>query len=111
MTDYIVKRTDTFIKWYKKLKDKQAQAIIAKRLTRIEIKGQLGDIKHLKDDVYEMRFFTGAGYRIYYWHDKDKQEIILLLCGGDKSTQKRDIDKALKIKTELAEQETEQQDD
>ncbi len=95
----IVEKTEVFKKWLHKLRDTNAKANIVLRLLRLQ-DGNLGDVKHIKEDVFEMRFFIGAGYRIYYWHP-EKGEIILLLCGGDKSTQKRDIEKALNIKKDL----------
>lgn len=100
MAGYEVIRSSIFDKWLRKLKDRQAKSLILARLLRVE-DGHLGDIKFLQDEIYEMRFFAGAGYRIYYCHDKDKQEIIVLLCGGDKSSktaQQTDIKRAIQIK-------------
>lgn len=83
--------TAEFDKWLKKLKDRKAKAAIGARLIRLR-KGHFGDAKPVSGGIYEMRFHLGAGYRIYYtkYHGK----IILLLCGGDKDTQERDIQKA-----------------
>ncbi len=107
MSGYTVEKTNVFIKWFKKLKDRQARSIISARLLKVE-KGQLGDIKHLEYGVYEMRFFIGAGYRIYYCHGENEQEIIILLNGGDKSSkpaQQGDIKRAVQIRKEIMEQE------
>ena len=87
-------RTDTFIKWLNKLKDNIGKALIAERISRLQ-DGNPGDCSPVEKDLFEMRIHYGPGYRIYY---KDSgQEIIILLCGGDKSTQKQDITKAKKL--------------
>ena len=61
--------------------------------------GYWGDYKSLGDDLFELRIFTGSGYRVYFI--QDGQELIVLLVGGDKSTQQRDIKLAKKIAKEL----------
>lgn len=81
---------EPFIDWLEKL-DKVIQINIRKRISRIEI-GNLGDYKAIGKDLYELRFFFGAGYRIYFGMQDDA--IVFLLCGGDKSSQERDIKKA-----------------
>ncbi len=92
-------QSEAFDKWFSKLKDREAKIVILKRLKRFQL-GQLGDVKYIQDDIYEMRIFTGKGYRIYY--TQQGKEIIILLIGGDKSTQKRDIEKALKMKKDYS---------
>ena len=57
--------------------------------------GNLGDVKTVGKNLFEMRFFFGSGYRVYY--TINGETLVLLLCGGDKSTQKKDIEKAKKI--------------
>lgn len=57
--------------------------------------GNLGDVKTVGQNLFEMRFFFGSGYRVYY--TINSKTLVLLLCGGDKSTQKKDIEKAKKI--------------
>lgn len=94
---FIIKKSRTFDKWFSKLKNLKSKEAIIKRLIRLEL-GHFGDVKHIQDNIYEMRFFVGASYRIYYYHDEEKKQVVFLLCGGDKSTQNRDIQKALKIK-------------
>lgn len=79
-----------FLDWFEKL-DLKNQAKISARLERIEI-GHYGDFKKLKNSINELRFFTGSGYRIYFAEENNK--IIILLIGGDKSTQEKDIKKA-----------------
>ena len=77
-----------FAEWLDDLKDAGDRHRIIMRLRRIE-SGNLGDCKHISDGVYELRLFFGAGYRVYFGNDGDK--IVIILCGGDKSTQKKDI--------------------
>lgn len=95
---YEVKQTATFKKWLTKLKDKQAVKAIALRLTRA-VNGNLGDIKSVGGNVSEMRIFIGKGYRLYFTIKNGK--VIILLCGGDKSTQSKDIALAKQILKEL----------
>jgi len=88
---YEIRTTKLFDDWVKNLKDRQAALSIAKCLDRV-LKGNLGDVASLGDGVSEMRIFIGSGYRLYY--TLRGNELIILLCGGDKSTQQRDIQKA-----------------
>jgi putative addiction module killer protein len=76
------------IDWLSRFKDKTTQAKIYRRLERLAL-GQYGDYKSLGDGVYELRLTFGAGYRVYFANDNDV--VIILLCGGDKSTQAKDI--------------------
>ena len=81
-----------FIEWLESLEDKTIRYRIKERLDRVAL-GNLGDHKFISDGVYELRLVFGSGYRIYYGNEG--KEIILLLCGGDKSSQKKDIKKAV----------------
>lgn len=81
-----------FKDWLKGL-DGQAKARIVARIQRIE-QGNFGEYKPLGDDVYELKYRFGPGYRAYYGQKDDA--IVLLLCGGDKSTQRKDVKKAKK---------------
>ena len=87
--------TDEFDSWFAKLRDLKAKGIIGSRIDRIATLGNLGDYKSLTGGVYELRIKIGPGYRIYF--SKRGNMIVLLLNGGDKSTQSRDIDKAKKL--------------
>ncbi|MBF2716248.1 type II toxin-antitoxin system RelE/ParE family toxin [Agrobacterium vitis] len=82
-----VRKTDVFLKWFKSLRDIRAQARIQIRIDRLEL-GLLGDAKFF-EGIGEMRIDYGPGYRVYFV--QRGQEIIILLCGGDKSTQSKDI--------------------
>jgi putative addiction module killer protein len=93
-----IRRTDSFEKWLKNLKDRIGKALIIKRIDRLA-HGNPGDVKPVGEGCSEMRIDYGPGYRLYY---KDTgKEIIVLLCGGDKSTQTRDIENAKKLAKEI----------
>ena len=83
---------DIFDHWIKSLKDKRAQSAIYRRLDRVE-EGNLGEHRPCRSGVWELVIDYGAGYRVYY--SMAGKTIILLLCAGDKSSQQRDIDKAV----------------
>lgn len=74
--------------WLNNLRDRQARARIRKRLDRIE-RGNLGDVKSVGAGVLELRVSYGPGYRVYFSQINSK--VVLLLCGGDKKTQDKDI--------------------
>ena len=82
---------EPYTEWFKRLKDKRAQARIDVRIARVRT-GNFGDSKSVGEDVYELRLDYGPGFRVYF--GKIEATIILLLCGGDKSTQADDIRKA-----------------
>lgn len=95
---YIVKQTNIFSKWISKLKDSKGKVAILRRVERMKI-GNFGDYKSVGNSIYELRIPTGPGYRVYYIHRSEK--IIVLLVGGDKSSQDDDIKKANDILKEL----------
>ena len=97
MSSYRLKRTKTFEKWFDKLRDKEAYLCISKRLKRME-RGNFGDHKSLGGGISELRIDYGPGYRVYYTERSGM--IILLLVGGDKSTQDKDIVKARQLAKE-----------
>ena len=90
-----IRRTDEFAKWLKRLKDLNAKSRINLRIRRISLTGNLGDHKSVGDGVYELRLDYGPGYRLYF--AQREKEIILLLIGGNKSSQQRDIRKAKEL--------------
>lgn len=92
--NYEIVVTNTFAKWHQNLKDRQAFKAISNRLLRAEA-GNLGDIKNVGNGISEMRIFVGAGYRVYF--TIRQQLLIILLNGGNKSTQDKDIVKAKQL--------------
>ena len=93
-----VQRTDVFIEWFDRLRDDTAKARIAARIDRLEL-GNAGDVKSVGDGVSEMRISHGPGYRLYFtWRGKT---LVILLCGGDKSSQRRDIEAAKALLVEI----------
>ncbi len=90
--------TSIFDKWLRSIKSKQHRARIFTRLDNIQ-RGNFGDHKNIGQQLFELRFFFGPGYRVYYTI-KDKT-VVFLLCGGDKSSQQKDIKRAKEIVTEL----------
>jgi len=94
---YKVKETSYFSKWLVKLKDVKGKISIIRRVKRISA-GNFGDHKSLGDNVSELRITSGPGYRIYY--TMKETEVVLLLIGGDKSTQTKDIVKAKNLAKE-----------
>lgn len=82
---------EPFTEWLNSLRDPTSRRRILKRLLRLE-QGHYGDFESVGDGINELRFFFGAGYRVYFAEDGDT--IVILLCGGDKSSQRRDIEKA-----------------
>jgi putative addiction module killer protein len=93
-----IRRTEQFVKWLANLKDKRAVIKIAVRLNRIE-SGNFGDVQPVGEGVSELRIHYGAGYRVYFKQTGVK--VIFLLCGGDKSTQAKDISMAKEMAKEL----------
>jgi putative addiction module killer protein len=96
---YFIEKTDEFDKWYRKLKDLKAKAKILFRIQKIEENGHFGDCKSVGDGIREIRIHFAKGYRIYFKERKGK--IIVLLAGGDKSSQEKDIKKAKEIWNKL----------
>lgn len=93
-----VQTTETFSDWLESLRDRTAVAIIAARILRVQ-KGLLGDVESVGDGVSELRINAGPGYRVYF--TKRGKQLIILLCGGDKSSQKTDIKTAKAMAAQL----------
>jgi putative addiction module killer protein len=93
-----VRRTEEFDRWLRRLKDANAAARIIGRIRRME-DGNPGDVRSVGQGLMEMRVDHGPGYRIYYTHRGTA--IVILLCGGDKSTQARDIRRAKELAERL----------
>jgi len=92
-----VRETERFAAWLRGLRDSQARAKIAARVRRLAF-GNPGDVKPVGDGVSELRVHHGAGYRVYFV--QRGKMLILLLCGGDKSTQDKDIAAAKRLARE-----------
>jgi putative addiction module killer protein len=86
--------TDTFKKWRSGLKDARAAAFIGVRLARL-VSGLPGDVSPVGEGVSELRVHYGPGYRVYF--KRSGRSIVVFLCGGDKSTQDKDITLAKKL--------------
>ena len=93
-----IRKTDTFVRWFEKLRDKQAKARILVRIDRAML-GNLGDATAVGGGVSEMRIHYGPGYRLYF--TQSGEQLIILLVGGDKSTQARDIQLAIGLAEKL----------
>ena len=93
-----IRQTDTYSGWFRRLKDLRAKARIDIRIRRLSL-GNPGDVKPVGNGVSEMRIDYGPGYRVYYV--ERGAAIILLLCGGNKSTQAADIKEAKRLAAEL----------
>ncbi len=92
-----LKQTETFRIWESKLRDRRARTIIAARLLRLA-EGLVGDVAPVGEGVSELRIYYGPGYRIYFQQRGDT--LVVLLCGGDKESQRRDIVAAKKLAQE-----------
>ena len=95
---YKLRSTKQYDKWFSKLKESSIKIRVLARLNRVE-NGNFGDFKQIGPGLYELRFFFGAGLRIYYTIMNSK--VVFLLAGGDKSGQEKDIEKAAGFLKEL----------
>ncbi|MDO8410361.1 MAG: type II toxin-antitoxin system RelE/ParE family toxin [Phenylobacterium sp.] len=93
-----VRQTEAFRAWLEKLRDRRAAAKIAARLARLEL-GNFGDAEAVGEGVSELRIHYGPGYRAYFV--QRGEVLVVMLCGGDKSSQDRDISRAKAMAREL----------
>jgi putative addiction module killer protein len=93
-----IRETDVFSAWMEKLRDARGKAKIAARIDRLA-QGNAGDVAAVGGGISEMRIHFGPGYRVYY--TQAGRKIVILLCGGDKSTQARDIKQAMALAANL----------
>jgi len=97
-----IRKTATYEKWERKLKDERARGVIALRIFRFaDSDGQAGDVAPVGEGVGELRIHYGPGYRVYFV--QRRREIVVLLCGGDKGSQSRDIEAAKRLAKEIDE--------
>ena len=95
-----IRKTEIFAKWFNKLSDRRARARIQARIDRVEM-GNFGDVAPVGEGVSELRIFYGPGYRVYFI--QKNSVVVILLSGGDKSSQQSDIAKAKEIAAQLEE--------
>ena len=93
-----VRQTAIFAKWFDSLKDRKTRARIQARIDRVEM-GNFGDAAPVGEGISELRIFYGPGYRVYFI--QLDSVIVILLCGGDKSSQQADIARAKEIARQL----------
>jgi putative addiction module killer protein len=93
-----IRETETFSSWLKALRDDRARARIAARIRRLAF-GNPGDVKPVGEGVSELRIHHGAGYRVYFV--QRGTVLVVLLCGGDKATQNKDIATAKRLTKEI----------
>jgi putative addiction module killer protein len=93
-----VRETETFSQWLSGLRDARAKAEVARRVRRLAL-GNPGDVKPVGEGVSELRIHHGPGYRVYY--AQRGSLVVILLCGGDKSGQARDVALALTLAKEV----------
>lgn len=91
---FTLNQTETFRKWLLKLRDDRARALVAARLSRLAY-GLAGDAQAVGDGISELRIHYGPGYRVYY--QQHGATILVLLCGGDKGSQAKDIKTAKRL--------------
>lgn len=93
-----IRETEIYSRWFAALRDRKARARIQTRIDRLQL-GLLGDVKPVGEGVSELRIDYGPGYRVYFV--QRGQELVILLAGGDKSTQDKDIKTALELARNL----------
>jgi putative addiction module killer protein len=93
-----IRQTEAYFQWFNSLRDRHVRARINARIRRLSL-GNFGDVKPIGEGVSELRIDFGPGYRVYFV--QRGQTLVVLLAGGDKRTQDRDIKKALKLAREL----------
>ena len=98
---FIIRKTQRFERWLHTIRDVKARGQILARLSRLEY-GHLGDARSVGGSVWELRIHAGPGYRVYL--ARIGSRVILLLAGGDKSTQERDIAKAHELAASIREE-------
>lgn len=96
--NFFIQQTHTFIQWHASIRDLRAKVAIGRRIDRAGA-GNLGDVKSVGDGISELRVDVGAGYRVYF--TVRGGVVIVLLAGGDKSSQDSDIKRAKKLAQEI----------
>ena len=99
-----VRETEIYKKWFGSIKDRKTRSIIDIRIRRISL-GNFGDVEPVGKGISELRIDCGPGFRVYFL--KRGNILVILLCGGDKSTQEKDIQKAIELARWVMEQDNE----
>jgi putative addiction module killer protein len=99
-----IRETEVYKKWFGSIKDRKTRSIIDIRIRRISL-GHFGDVVPVGKGISELRIDYGPGFRVYFL--KRRNVLVILLCGGDKSTQKKDIQKAIELARWVMEQDNE----
>jgi putative addiction module killer protein len=99
-----IRETDVYKKWFGSIKDRKTKSVIDVRIRRVSL-GNFGDVEPVGKNVSELKIDYGAGFRVYFLNQGNI--IVILLCGGDKSTQAKDIQKAHKLAQRIKEQSNE----
>ncbi|MDF2862110.1 MAG: hypothetical protein K0S02_2382 [Achromobacter mucicolens] len=89
--------TNPYLAWLNSLRDNRIKVAVIRRVARIEL-GNFGDHRFCRDGIWELRIDMGPGYRLYY--TLVRRRVVLLLCGGDKSTQSADLACAVRYRTD-----------
>ncbi len=97
MCRIVVVESATFKRWFRNLRDRRAVARINARLRNVSL-GNFGDTRLVGDGISEMRINVGPGYRVYFI--REGTSVVVLLCGGDKDSQQRDIERARQLAAE-----------
>jgi putative addiction module killer protein len=95
---YTIETTEEFDSWLENIRDNKTQKVIVKRVRSMSL-GSLGETRSLADGLFEAKIHYGPGFRLYFVNKGTK--IIVLLCGGDKSTQRQDIKRAKELAKEI----------
>ena len=89
-----IRQTEAYARWFKRLRDREARVRIDSRIRRLSL-GNPGDVRAVREGVSEIRIDYGPGYRVYFV--QRDQALVVLLAGGDKDSQERDIRRALEL--------------
>ena len=96
-TVFFIEQTEVFARWHAELRDLRARIAVGRRIERMAV-GNFGDTKSVGDGVSEIRIDIGPGYRVYF--TRRQRTLVILLCGGDKQTQRTDIRRAQQLAKE-----------
>jgi len=93
-----IRQTEVYARWFRKLRDREARNRIDKRIQRLSL-GNVGDVRSVGAGVSELRLEYGPGYRVYF--TRREHSAVILLAGGDKASQRRDVRRAIELAREV----------